>query len=93
MPDELNARELFLAQLAGTAKAQFSQPPISPNDEGDLAFLMAADQEHNVVRLRFSKPVEWLALEPDQAREFAQLILDKVNILESPQDPPQESFS
>ena len=91
MPDEpLNARDLFLEQLAGRAKKQFSQPPVSDDDEGDLAFLLAADPEKGVVRLRFSKPVVWLALEPKEARHFANMILEKANILESAKDPPQE---
>lgn len=86
-------RDLFLKQLASHQQAQqeFSKPPIGPDDEGDLAFLVATDEKHGVVRLRFAKPVVWLAFEPDTARTFCNAIMEHVNELENLQNPPQES--
>jgi hypothetical protein len=86
MPNEpLDPRDLLIQQLIGTAKQQFSKPAIGKDDEGDLAFGIAIDKEHRVIRLRFAKPVSWLAFEPENARAFCNAILDRVNQLESPQ--------
>jgi hypothetical protein len=84
-------RDLFLQQLAGQAKQEFSKPSIGPDDEGDLAFLVATDEKHGVVRLRFAKPVVWLAFEPDTARTFCNAIMEHVNELENLQNPPPQS--
>ena len=92
MPDEpLSTHDLFLEQLVNKAKEQFSKPPISDDDQGDLAFAITTDEKHGVVRLRFAKPVVWLAMEPDMARTFCNAILERVNQLENMQAQPQES--
>ena len=93
MPEEpnLDARELLLQQILGKAKEQFSQPSLNNDESGDLAFAIAADPENQVVRLRFGKPVTWLAFEPALAREFCELILKKVSELEQGTQPPLES--
>jgi len=46
-----------------------------PDDEGELAIRIASDPEHDVVRIDFGKPVQWMALEPTEALELATLIV------------------
>jgi hypothetical protein len=73
-------------------KQQFSPPPV--NDlNGDLAFAIAPDAEHNVIAIRFAKPVVWLTLDPETAVNFCHVILEKVNQLAEMRDSSQESPS
>lgn len=75
----------------GRAKKEFTQPPISDDDDGDLAYAIAADPEAKVVKILFGRPVLWIAFEADTAEAFANLILDKVRELKaSAAPPPQE---
>lgn len=56
---------------------------IAPDDEGEIKMLIAADHEHNVVRIQFTKKIVWLALDHKSAENFACLILDKVDELKA----------
>jgi hypothetical protein len=48
------------------------------DDEGALAAAIAWNDRHKVVYIEFEKSVRWVALPPEQAREFANLILRKL---------------
>lgn len=55
------------------ATDQFPDGKISAEDEGELQFGIAHDQDN--VLINFGKPVTWLGLPPNEARAFANLIL------------------
>jgi hypothetical protein len=51
----------------------FPQGKLNADDEGALN--IAISQEKGVVRIDFGKPIEWLAMPPDLAFDFASTIL------------------
>jgi len=64
----------FAEQVAGTAKPLFPEGKIKKDDEGALAFRIAADQEKKVVVIDFGKQVSWLGLPKAEALGLAELL-------------------
>ena len=56
------------------ATGKYPQGSYGRHDEGELRFAMARDHYGNV-RVDFGKPVAWFALQPEQAMEFARVML------------------
>lgn len=48
---------------------------LNAEDDGELALRIAADKEKKVVIVDFGKEVVWIGMPPDDAIQFAQLIL------------------
>ena len=61
------------------ATGKFPQGKISPSDEGELR--MAVGDKEGKVFIAFGKSIEWLALDPQKAREFADLIRNRADRL------------
>lgn len=59
-------------KLGPTGK--FPRGSLGPHDEGALNMGVAKDS-HGNVHVNFGKPIEWLALPPADAINFARLIL------------------
>lgn len=55
------------------ATGQFPDGKMSPEDEGELKFGIAHDQDNVIID--FGKPVEWFALPPETARQLAAALL------------------
>lgn len=47
-----------------------------PTDEGALSFAVGHDSRNGKVVIDFGSPVHWMALDADQARHFAQLLMN-----------------
>lgn len=43
---------------------------------------LAVDREHGIVRLDFGKPVAWVGLPVQQAKELGAALIEKANELE-----------
>lgn len=67
----------FLEERAGTARREFPEGRISGDDDGLIVFTVSADPEKEVVKIEFSKPMVWAAMSPQQAVEFAQLLIKR----------------
>lgn len=52
---------------------------LNADDEGELRLGVGADPVRKKVVIEFGKPIQWLALNPDQAREFGQAFIQKAN--------------
>lgn len=52
----------------------FSQGKLGPTDDGDLQIGVAQDSQGNVI-LNFGTNVSWIGMPPDQAIQFAKLIM------------------
>lgn len=63
------------------ATGQFPEGKENPEDEGELRFGIAHDQDN--VLINFGKPVAWLAFPPEAARNLAMLLLDHANSIRS----------
>ena len=72
--DEIAARKRYVEQQTGEAKREWSDGRINGSDDGDLAF-MVGHTENELVMVDFGKPVEWVAMPPQQAIELAQLLI------------------
>ena len=59
------------------ATGEFPQGKLDETDEGALKIGIAFDSYKNVVRIEFGKKIAWLAMEPEQAFEFAKAIMRK----------------
>lgn len=55
------------------ATGAFPQGKVNRTDEGELR--MAISSDGNIVRLDFGKPVAWLGLPPNEAKELAALLM------------------
>ena len=62
---------------------KFPHGQMSPDDEGELRMMIAADHGNNVVRVQFAKPIMWLALDVDSAENLARLLTDKADELKA----------
>lgn len=63
----------FAKKLKLGATGAFPQGRINRHDEGELR--MAVSNDGALVRLDFGKPVEWLGLPPNEAKELAALLM------------------
>lgn len=74
--DELLKR--FLDQGKRPVKRTFSDGRIGADDDGDLAYLIAADPKRQIVRIEFNKPVSWLGLDRDSAEALRDKLTEKL---------------
>lgn len=58
---------------------EFPEGKLNGSDEGGLRF--AVGQEGDCVSIAFGKPVAWLAMPPEQAVAFAELLIAKARIV------------
>lgn len=56
------------------ATGEFPDGVVHETDEGELAFAVTANLSAGRVILQFGKPVAWMAMTPEQARGFAELL-------------------
>ena len=66
-------RKLFEEQKAGLAARQGPNGRLCANDDGEIAFEVAAGP--NLIQVNFPKPVSSLAMTPQDAVKFAQLLI------------------
>lgn len=67
----------FNDQVERRTKRAYPEGRVGGDDEGALAFAVAADQAHGIVRIDFGKPVEWIGLGPKDCVALAQLLIQK----------------
>lgn len=67
----------FNDQMEGRVRRAYSQGRISPQDDGDLAFAIAADKGHGTVVIDFGKPVTWIGLKPDDVARLVKVLVEK----------------
>lgn len=73
--DQKAAQEKFSDQVAGRAKRTWSEGRIGPEDDGDLAFAIGPHPDKELIVIDFGKPVEFVAMPPQQAIEMAQALI------------------
>lgn len=73
--NEQESRDRFSEQVAGRAKRTWSDGRAGAADDGDLAFAVGPHPEKELVVVDFGKPVEWVAMPPQQAIELAQALI------------------
>jgi len=74
-------RELLkrlMDQGNGTSKREYPDGRLSGDDEGTLAYAIAADLRHQIIRIEFNKPVDWLGLDKDSAEALRDKLTEKL---------------
>ena len=51
-------------------EGSFSQGKLTPSDEGDLAYRIAADKVRQKIIIDFGKPVAWIGLDRESAEQL-----------------------
>lgn len=69
--------ELFRKQQRGEAPREYPRGRLSAEDDGALAFAVAADPTNKTVIIKFSKPTEWIGLGAKECFALAQLLIQK----------------
>lgn len=74
-------RKLFEQQREGTRSRAWPNGRLSASDDGETAIMIAADVAKGAVVVRFPKPMEWLAMEPEQAVLIAQNLIKQARAI------------
>jgi hypothetical protein len=80
-PEEERLMRRFLDEAAGTANRQWPHGRISGEDDGETAFAIATDPQNKIVRIQFTKPMNWLGLDKDSALKLAAMLTEKAGEL------------
>ena len=83
-PEERAALETFLKQAQGDKTRAWPQGRISGEDDGETAFLIAADPSNKTVIIRFPKPMDWIGLGVNEAMQLRNLLDAKIAELTKP---------
>lgn len=67
--------KMFEDQRKASRQRSYSQGRLSADDDGDVAFKISSDAEKSVVRIDFPKPMTWIAMNPQEAIELAQMLI------------------
>lgn len=59
------------------ATGRYPEGKLGEHDEGEIAFAVAADPKNKKVLIDFGKPVAFLGMNPKQAIELGQMLIDK----------------
>lgn len=80
-PDQLEIANLvkrFHDQVEGKAKREYQAGRISPDDDGTLAYAVAADPEKKKIVIRFGKPVEWIGFNASDVNQLINILKEKL---------------
>lgn len=72
------ARRRFLSQVDGTAKREYPNGRIGPEDEGAIAIAIAADKRHQVVRIAFGKLISEISLDSQGIESLCRSLNEKL---------------
>lgn len=81
-PDDSEQVRRMLDELSGIAERKWPHGRLSGDDDGETAFAIAADHRSKIVRIQFTKPMNWIGLGVLEARQLAQKLTEKADELE-----------
>ena len=70
--------KLFKDQQKGEATRRWPGGRMGGDDDGQLAYAVAADQKNRAIIIQFPKPVEWLGLDRDSAEQLRDHLTEKL---------------
>ena len=68
----------FIDQMDNKANRAYPNGRVGADDEGELAYAIAADPKHQIIRIEFNKPVDWLGLDKDSAEALRDMLTEKL---------------
>ncbi len=72
----------MLDEIAGVSERKWPHGRVNGDDDGETAFAIAADPRYKIVRIQFTKPMNWLGLDVKSARQLAAMLTEKADELE-----------
>lgn len=73
-----DAMKRLIDQLDGRAKRQFPNSRVDAKDDGALSYAIATDMRHRIIRIDFTKPVEWLGLDIQSAEYLRDSLTERI---------------
>lgn len=80
-PDDSRLIEMFRQQQQGTKQRQWPNGRLSKDDDGEIAFLVKADEDLQLVTIDFGKQVTSISGSPEQIVELAQLLIKQARAI------------
>lgn len=80
-PEESDAQRRMLAELLGNAQRRWPHKRISGDDDGETAFAIATDPQNEIIRIQFTKPMNWIGLDIQSAKNLHRLLGEKITEL------------
>jgi hypothetical protein len=74
--DEEMLRSRLLDQYLGVAKRAYPKGRMGADDDGELAYAIAVDARHQVIRVEFGKPITWIGLDREAAEKLRDVLTD-----------------
>lgn len=74
-------RKLFEQQREGVRQRAWPNGRLSASDDGETAIMIAADAAKGAVVMCFPKPMEWIAMKPEQAVLIAQNLIKQARAI------------
>jgi hypothetical protein len=72
------ARQRLLEQFLGKSRREWPQGRVGGDDDGELAFAIAADPKHGIIRIEFGKSVDWIGLDRESAERLRDMLTEKL---------------
>lgn len=79
---EAAAQKRLLDEFFNRAERAYPNGQAGADDEGETAFAIASDPRFKIVRIQFTKPMNWIGLDVKSARHMAKLLSEKADELE-----------
>jgi len=77
-PEQLELIRRFMDQQDGKAKREYSAGRMGGEDDGDLAFAMRVDDAHKSIIIDFGKPIVWIGLGVEDAKNLIDQLSDRI---------------
>jgi hypothetical protein len=80
-PEDAENQKRLIDEIFGRAQRRWPDGRISGDDDGVTAYAIAADPQHRIVRIQFTKPMCWLGLDVKAARQLRDALDNKLSEL------------
>jgi hypothetical protein len=79
--EEQAAMQRLVEEVMGRARVNHPEGRISQDDEGETAYMIAADKENGCVIIQFTKPMRWIGLPLKEATALRDALTAKIELL------------
>lgn len=86
-PEQDEAAQAFISELMGRTERKWPQGRISGEDDGQTNYAIATDERNRIIRIQFTKPMNWLGLGIDEAKSLRKMLGEKITELEASMTP------
>ncbi len=73
--DQSELLKILKQQRDGTAQRQWPEGRVNGSDDGQIVFQITSDKDQGVIQLDFGKPVIWVGMNPQDAINLAQSLI------------------